>query len=171
MSIPGHTRHSPSIGLMLGHRPRRWTNIKPTLGQLMSRVCRDHSRPGGNHLPSMDWQRCNLKSPRVDVDPDKWWHDGSSIQRCCTLTAFLILPPTPSSAIINNYVEYQHHSGRYGCRGFQRRSSAQNGEIVYPHSSIIMFACLYDEIYYIITRDKEVRDWVPWSRDSTWIRC
>ena len=28
-----NTRHSPNVGLMLGQRRRRWTNIEPTLGE------------------------------------------------------------------------------------------------------------------------------------------
>ena len=35
-SVP-HLQH-PNAGLMLGHRRRRWPNIKPTLGQC---ICRD----------------------------------------------------------------------------------------------------------------------------------
>ena len=33
--IPSNTRHSPSAGLMLGHRLRRWFNIKPALGECL----------------------------------------------------------------------------------------------------------------------------------------
>ena len=30
---PANTRRSPNVGLMLGHRLRRWSNITPTLGE------------------------------------------------------------------------------------------------------------------------------------------
>ena len=32
-NIPSNTIHSTNVGLMLGHRLRRWPNIKPTLGE------------------------------------------------------------------------------------------------------------------------------------------
>ena len=31
--IPANSRRSPKVGLMLGQRRRRWTNIEPTLGE------------------------------------------------------------------------------------------------------------------------------------------
>ena len=31
--IPFDSQRRPDVGLMLAHRLRRWTNIKPTLGQ------------------------------------------------------------------------------------------------------------------------------------------
>ena len=33
MDILANTRYLSGVGLMLGHRRRRWANINPTLGQ------------------------------------------------------------------------------------------------------------------------------------------
>ena len=42
---PANTRRWPNVCWMLGHRRRRWTNIKPTLGQHLVFAGTNHCRP------------------------------------------------------------------------------------------------------------------------------
>ena len=72
ISIPGNTKRWPNVGLMMGQRRRRWTNIKPILGQcLVSAGIYVHCTIG--HGVSALNCTARLKSPAVwaclGVDP------------------------------------------------------------------------------------------------------